>query len=95
MNIKNLFRRAPQVLNSTVKPSFKETLKHHFNKRDFAGLTGGIALADAGVRAATAKDGQRGRAALRGLGEGAIYGTILSSAEPTIKAVLEHKGWLK
>jgi len=48
-------------------------------------LAGGIALADAGTEAIFAKPGERGKAALRGLGKGAVYGSILASVEPLMK----------
>ena len=48
-------------------------------------LAGGIALADAGTEAAFAKPGERGKAALKGLGKGALYGTILAGAEPFLR----------
>lgn len=45
-------------------------------------LTGGIALADAGTEAAFAKPGERSKAAISGLGKGAVYGAILAGSEP-------------
>lgn len=45
-------------------------------------LTGGIALADAGTEGLFAKPGEHTKAALTGLGKGAIYGAILSGSEP-------------
>lgn len=49
-------------------------------------LTGGIAAADAGVRAIfnKAQYGGRMKAAIHGLKEGAVYGGILAAVEPTI-----------
>ena len=49
-------------------------------------LTGGIAAADAGVRAIfnKAQYGTRAKAALHGLKEGAVYGGILAAVEPAI-----------
>lgn len=47
-------------------------------------LAGGIALADAGTEAAFAKPGERRKAALSGLGKGAVYGSILAGVEPFI-----------
>ena len=48
-------------------------------------LTGGIAAADAGVRAIFRKPGQTVKEAVKeGLIEGGVYGGILSTVEPTI-----------
>lgn len=48
-------------------------------------LTGGIAAADAGVRAIFRKPGQTvGAAVKEGLKEGGLYGGILSTVEPAI-----------
>jgi len=54
-------------------------------------LTGGIAAADAGTSALFAKPGDRKRAALEGLGKGAVYGAILSGVEPFIHHGLAKK----
>lgn len=52
-----------------------------------AALTGGIGAADAGLsmfNAWRAKNGGIGKAGLHGLGQGLLYGGILSAVEPMI-----------
>ena len=79
------------------RESLKAAVQRVLEKRAFdTALAGGITTADGVTRGVMhgLKHGRSGlgKAVLRGLGEGAIYGTTLAAAEPLIARGLRRRG---
>ena len=56
-------------------------------------LIAGIGAADAVVEGVTAKPGERGKEALKGLGKGILYGSVLHGVEHKMDLSEAFKRW--